>query len=579
MSNSSAENLYSDIALKLNGTDAPTKFLLDVIEFTVENSLHLPDVATLVLHDAALHWIDDSSVMPGVTLEIQAKVGTTTHKIFDGEIVELEANFERGTQQLTIRAFDRMHRLARGRRARSFLNVSDADLMRKIAQEVGLTASVDTASVVYPYVFQNDETNLEFLQRRAAALGYLLYVTGKTLYCKAPKAQGNTIKLEWGKELGDFRPRLTTIGQVNKVTVRGWDPEAKQKIVGQGSKGQDVPRIGQTQSGGDLSLKAFSVDAPILVADRPIRNQEVAQKLAQAVVNQKAGSFIEAEGTCEGTPNLIAGTAVNISAVGNRFSGTYFVTSTTHVYRSGQSYTTYFTVSGHYPSTLLNLFRREEEGAASIPRTTDMAGLYIGLVTDNQDPKGQGRVKVKYPWLSDDHTSDWARVVISGGGNERGIEFLPEVNDEVLVGFEMGDIHYPYVLGGLWNGRDAPAIPQAKATSANKVQQRVIRSRTGHMITLDDSDGGGGVTIQDKNGNKVVLDSAANNLTITVQGDASIQAQGNLTLEAKGGKVQIKGMSVNVESQAGQTQIKGIGITADGGKATVDIKGAMINLN
>src|SRR5579864_6652588 len=100
------ENLYSDMAVKLNGSDAPANFLRNVIELTVENSLHLPDVATLVLHDASLHWIDDASVMPGTTIEIQAKAGTTTSQLFDGEIVEMEANFEHGTQQLTIRAFD-----------------------------------------------------------------------------------------------------------------------------------------------------------------------------------------------------------------------------------------------------------------------------------------------------------------------------------------------------------------------------------------------------------------------------------------------------------------------------------------
>jgi uncharacterized protein involved in type VI secretion and phage assembly len=198
------------------------------------------------------------------------------------------------------------------------------------------------------------------------------------------------------------------------------------------------------------------------------------------------------------------------------------------------------------------LTRKEEE----IPAST---GLVIGIVTDNQDPEGYGRVKVKYPWLSSEHASDWARVIAPGGGAQRGIEFLPEVNDEVLVGFEMGDIHYPYVLGGLWNGEDA--LPK-QVTSGGKVQQRIIRSRSGHMITLDDSDEGGGITIEDKNGNTVMLDSGSNKLTITVQGDIGLKAQGNLTLEAQG-----------------QVQIKGTGVKMDGGPATVDIKGSMINLN
>ncbi len=326
------------------------------------------------------------------------------------------------------------------------------------------------------------------------------------------------------------------------------------EAVGQARKGEGAPKLGQTKSGGELAHSAFNLDTQTLVVDRPIRTQVTADKLAQAVADRQAGRFIEAEGACTGNPSLVAGASVQIKAVGDRFSGTYFVTSTLHVYSAQEGYSSHFSVSGQHPSTLLSVLMREEGAVAVAP-----GGLVIGIVTDNNDPDGYGRVKVKYPWLSSDHASDWARVIAPGAGAQRGIEFLPEVNDEVLVGFEMGDIHYPYVLGGLWNGKDA--LPK-KVTSGGKVQQRIIRSRAGHTITLDDSDGGGGVTIEDKNGNKVMLDSGANKLTITVQGDASLKAQGNLTLEAQG-----------------QVQIKGMGVKMDGGASTVDIKGSMINLN
>ena len=83
-------------------------------------------------------------------------------------------------------------------------------------------------------------------------------------------------------------------------------------------------------------------------------------------------------------------------------------------------------------------------------------GMMTGLITNNKDPEKYGRVKVKFPWLSEEDESDWLRVVVPGGGNNRGLLFLPEVNDEVLVGFEQGDINRPYVLGGLWNGQDTP---------------------------------------------------------------------------------------------------------------------------
>jgi uncharacterized protein involved in type VI secretion and phage assembly len=153
-------------------------------------------------------------------------------------------------------------------------------------------------------------------------------------------------------------------------------------------------------------------------------------------------------------------------------------------------------------------------------------------------------------------------VVSAGGGNQRGIEFLPEINDEVLVGFEQGDVHHPYVLGGLWNGQDKPPADKSKAVSGGKVQQRVIRSRAGHTITLDDNDGAGGITIADKNGNSILIDSGSNKLEITMQGDVEVKSQGKMSFKAQG-----------------PVEISGMGVKIDGGASTVDVKGSVINLN
>ncbi|HET9920577.1 MAG TPA: VgrG-related protein, partial [Ktedonobacteraceae bacterium] len=491
---------------------------------------------------------------PGKALKVQVKVERQQTLLFDGEIVEIEPRFTTGAHELVIRAFDRLYKLLRGRQVRSFVNVSDADIINKIADEVGLSAQVGSASIVYPYVFQNNESNLAFLQKRAAALGFLLYVKEKTLYCEPLDSSSATVNLQWNKNLREFYPRLTTMGQVDTVNVRGWDPAQKQAVTGQASKKNGAPEVGQVN-------EAFLMGGQTLVANRPIREQSVAEELAKATANQVAGRFIEADGTCEGTPALVAGVSAQITSVGNRFSGKYFVTNTVHVYNASQGYITHFTVSGHHPSTLFAFLTQPEE-------VETQPGLVIGLVTDNQDPLGQGRVKVKYPWLTEEHASDWARVIAPGTGNQRGIQFLPEVNDEVLVGFEMGDIHCPYVLGGLWNGKDK--LPKDVVSGGN-VQQRLIRSRTGHMITLDDSEGGGGITIEDSAGNKLVLDTQQNKLTITVKGDMELKAQGNMTLQAQG--------NLTLQAQA-EAQLKAnMGVQVDAGAATVNVKGSLINLN
>lgn len=546
MSDTNTNKLLSHFYVKLDGSDAPPELMSSLENIAVESSLHLPDITTLVIHDPRLKWIDDAKIAPGVTLTIEAKAGNKTQKIFDGEIVELEPIFGQDTQRLHVRAFDRLHRLTRGRRVRSFVNVTDGDVIKKVAQEVGLQSKVGPTSQVHPYVFQSNETNLEFLQRRAAALGYLLYVDEQTLCCEAPKQEG-AAEVKWGESLFEFRPRMSTVSQINTVTARGWDPDKRQEIVGQAQQDKDAsPHVWEGKNGGQVAQQAFRIDAQELVADRPIRTQALADVLAKAVANQHAGRFVEADGVCAGNPAITAGVSLKIASVGTRFSGTYHVTSATHTYNNDDGYVTEFTVSGLNMGTLLDTLVPE-------PQAVPTQGLVIGVVTDNQDPENLGRVKVKYPWLSPDHASYWARVVSVGGGPKRGIEFLPEINDEVLVGFELGDIHYPYVLGGLWNGTDKPPKPTKEAISG-AVNKRTIVSRTGLEITLDDTSGAENILIQDFKGNKILIDTAQNNITVLSQGNIEVQATGNIDVKASG----------NMSLEA---------------SGTVDIKGATINLN
>jgi phage protein D len=409
---------------------------------------------------------------------------------------------------------------------------------------------------VHPYVLQNNQTNLEFLQSRAHALGYLVFVDGKTLHVSPPKSDGDTVELKWADTLHEFHPRMTTVGQVTASTARGWDPESKQAIVAKTSNGNGTPHVGEQRAPGALAQSAFNLEAPLLTTNRPLRSQGEADRLAQAMLDRQTSRFIEADGSCAGNAKIVAGASIKVSAVGDRFSGTYLVTSAQHVYNAHDGYTTRFGISGQNPVTLLSVI----EGETSPQQRDRIVGVVNGIVTDNQDPNKQGRVKVKFPWLADDHGSDWARVVIVGGGDQRGVEFLPEIDDEVLVAFEHGDVRFPYVLGGLWNGVDKPAADDV--LSGSKVQKRVIKSRTGHTITLDDTDGAGGITIVDRSGNQIQLDTASNALKIKTQGDVTIEAQGNFSVKAQG-----------------QVEIDGLGVTVNGGAGTVDVKGSLINLN
>ncbi len=158
-------------------------------------------------------------------------------------------------------------------------------------------------------------------------------------------------------------------------------------------------------------------------------------------------------------------------------------------------------------------------------------GVTIGIVTNNKDEEGMGRVKVRFPYLSDKDESFWARVVSPMAGAERGIFFLPEVGDEVLVIFEQGSLEFPYILGALWNGKDIP--PETNADGKNNL--RMIKSRSGHLILLDDTEGEEAISIVDKTGkNGVVISSKENVMTVGCDGDIVIEAKGKLQLKADG---------------------------------------------
>lgn len=201
------------------------------------------------------------------------------------------------------------------------------------------------------------------------------------------------------------------------------------------------------------------------------------------------------------------------------------------------------------------------------PEPQRIYGVVTGVVTNNEDPQGLGRVKVAFPWLSEEIESDWARIAAPMAGKERGLYLLPEVDDEVLVAFEHGDMRHPYILGGLWS---EPQLPPA-TNDDGKNNLRTMVSRSGMTITFDDTDGAEQLVISDKDKkNSLVIDVA--NQTITLSADSDI------TIATTNGKLTLKGKGVAINSQA-EVKIEasaGLELKAGG---QMKLKGATIDLN
>lgn len=575
-----AENPHlSHISLKIEGTLATPEVMADLLQVTVDHSLHVPSMFTLRLLNHDMKWLRDETFREGKKLEIFFGE-RSRFKLLSGKIAGLEPELGVEHPALLVRGYDLSHTLYRGRHRRSFTQVTDSDLAKKLAAEAGLkTGTIDDTSEVHEYVFQNNQTNAEFLLQRARRLGYELWVEDDALNFRKPSPNGQSISLAWGDTLRDFRPRLSTAEQVNEVQVSGWDPKNKRAVVGRATRGNGAPQIGISQPGADVAKSAWG-EAKFAIVDEFVRSPSEAEALAQAALDEMASSFVEAEGTAMANGEIVPGKQVQIDGIGSRFNGTYYVTQVLQEWTADLGLITHFTVSGRRDRGLWSLV------IDSKPQPLGMS-MVIGVVTNNKDPEELGRVRVKYPWLSEDDESAWARLVAPMAGPGRGFLYIPEVDDEVLLGFEHGDIHRPFVVGALWNGKDKMPMNASEAVGGDgKVNKRVLKSRSGHTVTLDDTAGGEQITIIDKTGNnKIVFHSPDNSMQIKVQGDLTIEAQGKITLKGTTGvemssqaDFSIKGQTgVDVSSQA-QLSLSGQASAELSSTATTSVKGSLINV-
>jgi uncharacterized protein involved in type VI secretion and phage assembly len=171
------------------------------------------------------------------------------------------------------------------------------------------------------------------------------------------------------------------------------------------------------------------------------------------------------------------------------------------------------------------------------PEPQRIYGVWPAIVTNLTDPKNWGRVKVKFPAMpqsSGPLESTWARIASPMAGAQRGLLILPEINDEVLIAFGGGDPNYPYIVGALWNGSDAPPLTNSVAAVNGKVEQRIFKTRAGHTVTFFDKQGEEKIRIEDKAAQFIEFDAANKKITISGEGDMDILCKGNLKIDSKG---------------------------------------------
>ena len=307
---------------------------------------------------------------------------------------------------------------------------------------------------------------------------------------------------------------------------------------------------------------------------------------------------LSARAECLGRPDIKAGGTVEIKSAGTRLSGTYYVTTVEHTFGRDTDMTTTFTTGGVEQSSIVDLLGGGDEPVEGFGRS----GLTIGIVTNNKDPDGLGRVRVKFPALSDSEESWWARVVTPGAGQQAGLMMMPQINDEVLVGFEHGDLRRPYVLGGLWGPQARPPTASDRFLAQNKVIEWGLRTAAGATLAFR-----GGEQPADKHfkvaladgttqylgsdkveiiaqRKSIELKSGQASILITDTGDIKLKGT-NITIDATS-SLKLTGLTIDAKAKtalkaegAASLELKGGAMAKLEASGITEVKGSLVKIN
>jgi phage protein D/phage baseplate assembly protein gpV len=536
--------------VRVSGLTLAAELADQVMSLEVDTDLDLAGSFTLVLRNGDNTLLDSPLLDLGKTVEIHLGYGNDLTPAMLGEIAAIEPSFPAdGPPTVTVSGYDKSYKMRRTQpppTQYSFMN--DSLIAARIALANGLVPVIDPTPSFELEQTIKVETDMAFLKTRARKYYFDVYVEWDRLHFQFPRPQLAAHVLEWGRNLSSFRPRISDAGLAGLQVVRSYNQELAQSIyVAVLAADFDVDNLVERLGSAALDLLGTLAREGIL--HQTVKSPLGAAELARSLLADLLEGMYEGSGSCIGLPDLAAGRYLQIAGVGRRFSGTYRARKVTHrIDDSG--FTTSFSITQRSHSSLLGMLRKQLLEEPSPNKAEQFYGVIVGEVHDNNESLADppevpiGRVRVKFPGLSDDFISDWAPCAATMAGPDTGFYALPEKGDQVLVAFEHGDLTQPYVIGSLWNVSSRP--PATNVDGANNL--RVIKSRSGHVITFDDTTDAGSLTVSDSSGSSIVLNARDGSVTISARGDLTIKAGGTIEFQAVQGAttVTIDGTQVTV---------------------------------
>ncbi len=579
------------VSIKLNGSALADT--VGVVSVHVENELNRIPSAVVVLDDGSIPenefpLMDSDDNKPGTEIEIAAFYGSNAEQaLFKGIITatRLRIRADSGSQlELTCR--DKAIALADIRRTAASTQTKDSDVMSQIIGDAGLTADVGTTNGPEADVVQYDCTDWDFLRMLADRNGMTLAVDDGTITAAAPDASASaSLTLTLGVDVLEFDARVDTVALEKTASVSGWST-SDQEVTSQTSDASASGSWGNSTLGdltGVTGDRTRSITTPY--AEGQVSLSDVASARSDRV------SLAAMQGRCSYVGSALAGPGdtIELTGVGDRVGGTAFVSGITHVLKDGHWTTT--AIMGLPQGWRGDSFGTAAPAAGAL--TAPVHGLHVAkvlaIVDDGTNPVSDTTmIKVSLPLIGETPAELWARYAQPYASNSAGIQFLPEVDDEVIVGFLSADPGAPVILGSLHSGK---LVRTSDATEENELKtlttlsglaitfdddKKILTAETpgGHSIVMDDDQST--ITITDLIGNTVTMSDSG--VAIDSTGTLDLTASGDISMSSSGGDVSIDGNNVTANGNMGAT-VKG-GSSAElsaGGQTTV--KGSMVMIN
>lgn len=591
MADSPAKNKDHVLACTVycNGSKLPDTFSL--VSASVRLSLNRIGKATLRFNAGNMDKqtfdeSDNALFKPGNPIKLDAGGTNQQETLFEGSIIGLRIFTGKDFRPyMVVECRDCAYPATQGRKNRIFEKKKDSDIIREVLKDYG-SVDVDATQYQHPTLVQYYCTDWDFALSRADACGLFVFADGSKIKVKKPEVGGSPVlTVTYGEDITAFDLELTANDQFTQYEAVSWSPK-EQKAV---KVSAATPSLNKQ---GDLQPKSLaSGDSMLLQTDAP--TEEKALKQWADGIALKAGlARYQGSVSFYGSAKVKPGTLIELKGLGKRFNGNLFVGSVTHTIEDNE-----WTTEAGAGVPAMNI--TDEPDVVSPPAAgflPGLQGLHAAVVKKlDGDPQKAQRIQIELPWLDGKSKLLWARLATMYATNGMGTYFLPEVNDEVLVGFMNADPTHPVILGSLYGEKHKPPFEYEAKNNTKAIvtreklriefdeEKKVITVATPGKNTLEISDDGKSITLTDQHKNEIKMDSGG--ITLSSSKDIKLTAKGGITMDATSkisgtakSDISLDGMNVKVQAKVGAT-VKGNATAELSATGQTTVKGAMVMIN